>query len=44
MHIDRIDHFVLTVRDVDATIDFYTRVLGMEAETFGTQGRKALRA
>jgi catechol 2,3-dioxygenase-like lactoylglutathione lyase family enzyme len=43
MHIDRIDHFVLTVRDVDATIDFYTRVLGMEAETFGAQGRKALR-
>ena len=42
MHIDRIDHFVLTVRDLDATIDFYTRVLGMEAVTFGPLGRRAL--
>ncbi|PWC38609.1 VOC family protein [Azospirillum sp. TSO22-1] len=42
MRIDRIDHFVLTVRDIDATIDFYTRVLGMEAVTFGALGRKAL--
>ncbi|MHA1529215.1 MAG: VOC family protein [Alphaproteobacteria bacterium] len=36
-----IDHFVLTAADVDATIDFYTRVLGMTAETFG-DGRRAL--
>jgi catechol 2,3-dioxygenase-like lactoylglutathione lyase family enzyme len=36
-----IDHFVLTAGDVDATIDFYTRVLGMTAETFGA-GRRAL--
>jgi len=42
MRIDRIDHFVLTVRDLDATIGFYTRVLGMEVVTFGAQGRKAL--
>lgn len=32
--IDAIDHFVLTVADIDATVAFYTRVLGMTAETF----------
>lgn len=41
MHIDRIDHVVLTVRDVDATCGFYSRVLGMRVVTFGA-GRKAL--
>lgn len=41
MHIDRFDHVVLTVADLDATIGFYTRVLGMEAVTFG-EGRRAL--
>lgn len=41
MKIDRIDHIVLTVADIAATCDFYTRVLGMEVVTFG-QGRKAL--
>jgi catechol 2,3-dioxygenase-like lactoylglutathione lyase family enzyme len=39
--IDRLDHIVLTVADIDATIDFYTRVLGMTAVTFGA-GRRAL--
>ena len=29
-----IDHFVLTARDVDATVAFYTRILGMTAEQF----------
>jgi catechol 2,3-dioxygenase-like lactoylglutathione lyase family enzyme len=42
MEIDRLDHLVLTVRDIEATIGFYTRVLGMEAITFG-EDRKALR-
>lgn len=41
MKIDSLDHLVLTVRDVDATIAFYQRVLGMEAVTFGA-GRRAL--
>ncbi len=41
MHLDRLDHLVLTVRDLSATVDFYTRVLGMTEVTFG-QGRKAL--
>lgn len=41
MKILRIDHLVLTVADIAATCDFYTRVLGMAVVTFG-QGRKAL--
>ena len=41
MEIERIDHFVLTVRDVEATSAFYHRVLGMEVITFG-EGRTAL--
>jgi len=40
--IERLDHFVLTVRDLEATVEFYRRVLGMEVVTFG-QGRTALR-
>ncbi|HUC71859.1 MAG TPA: VOC family protein [Stellaceae bacterium] len=42
MHIDRLDHLVLTVADVDRTCAFYTRVLGMEVVHFG-EGRTALR-
>jgi 3-oxoacyl-(acyl-carrier-protein) synthase len=42
LHIDRLDHLVLTVADVAATCEFYHRVLGMEVDTFG-EGRKALR-
>ena len=41
MRIERLDHLVLTVRDIAATCDFYARVLGMEVVTFGA-GRKAL--
>lgn len=41
MQIDHLDHLVLTVADVDATLDFYTRVLGMQLVTFG-EARKAL--
>ena len=41
MRIERLDHLVLTVRDIAATCDFYARVLGMEVVTFG-EGRKAL--
>jgi catechol 2,3-dioxygenase-like lactoylglutathione lyase family enzyme len=39
--IDRLDHLVLTTADLRACVDFYTRVLGMQLQTFGT-GRKAL--
>ena len=42
MKVSRFDHVVLTVASIDATVDFYTRVLGMEALTFGA-GRTALR-
>ena len=41
MKIDSIDHVVFTVKDIDATCAFYTKVLGMEVVTFG-EGRKAL--
>ena len=39
--IDRIDHVVLTAHDVDRTIDFYSRVLGMQPVSFAG-GRRAL--
>lgn len=42
MTIDRLDHLVLTVRDVEATCAFYSRVLGMEVVTFAG-GRRALK-
>lgn len=41
MNINRLDHFVLTVANIDKTCVFYSRVLGMEMITFG-EGRKAL--
>jgi catechol 2,3-dioxygenase-like lactoylglutathione lyase family enzyme len=41
MKISRLDHLVLTVRDVGAACSFYSLVLGMEVVTFGG-GRKAL--
>jgi len=39
--VNRIDHVVLNCRDVDATADWYVRVLGMRREVFG-EGRVAL--
>ncbi len=39
--IERLDHLVLTVRDVEMTCAFYTRVMGMTVVSFG-EGRKAL--
>ncbi len=42
MKVDGIDHFVLTVRNVEATCDFYSCVLGMEVEEF-EGGRRALK-
>ena len=39
--IQSLDHLVLTVVDPQATCAFYTRVLGMEAVSFG-EGRRAL--
>jgi len=39
--IDRIDHIVITAHDVERTLDFYRRVLGMEPITFAG-GRRGL--
>ncbi len=39
--IDRIDHIVLTVFDLGRSIDFYSKVLGMEPVTFAG-GRRGL--
>ena len=41
MDIDRIDHIVFTVRDIERSCDFYARVLGVEVVAFG-DGRRAL--
>jgi len=41
IQLSHIDHVVLTVADVEITLSFYQRVLGMKAEAYG-QGRKAL--
>jgi catechol 2,3-dioxygenase-like lactoylglutathione lyase family enzyme len=35
MQIDHLDHLVLTVQNLQATCDFYGRVLGMQVITFG---------
>jgi catechol 2,3-dioxygenase-like lactoylglutathione lyase family enzyme len=41
--IDRLDHLVLTCRDLDVTASWYQRVLGMEREVFGREQRTALK-
>jgi catechol 2,3-dioxygenase-like lactoylglutathione lyase family enzyme len=41
IRVDRLDHLVLTVADVEASCEFYDRILGMTIVTFGN-GRKAL--
>ena len=42
MKIEKLDHLVLTVKDIEATVIFYTNVLGMTKETFG-DNRTALK-
>ena len=42
MKVERIDHFVLTVRDINTTCEFYSRLLGMQVVTF-SNGRRALK-
>ena len=39
--ISHIDHIVLTVADIERSVAFYARVLGMQAVSFGN-GRRAL--
>jgi catechol 2,3-dioxygenase-like lactoylglutathione lyase family enzyme len=38
--LEHLDHLVLTVANIDATVDFYTEVLGMDV--IKVDGRKAL--
>ena len=40
--IDRVDHIVLTTRDKEACIRFYTEVLGMKLERFRTPTEERL--
>ncbi|MFY9074704.1 VOC family protein [Malaciobacter mytili] len=42
MKIHRLDHLVLTVKNIDKTVDFYTEILGMEKEIFA-ENRVALK-
>lgn len=41
--VDRLDHLVLTCKDVEITAAWYQRVLGMERDEFGPHRRTALR-
>ena len=41
MKIDRLDHLVLTVKNIAVACEFYSNFLGMEVVTFG-EDRKAL--
>lgn len=41
IRLERLDHLVLTVADIDRSCDFYQRVLGMQVVRFGA-GRTAL--
>ena len=41
MEIERLDHLVLTVRDIERSVAFYVQVLGMSEMRFG-EGRRAL--
>jgi catechol 2,3-dioxygenase-like lactoylglutathione lyase family enzyme len=42
MRVERLDHLVLTVTDLAATLSFYTRVCGMSHIVFGDEERHAL--
>jgi catechol-2,3-dioxygenase len=41
LEIERLDHFVLTIKDIRSSLNFYNDVLGMKIITFGNN-RKAL--
>ena len=42
MELTKLDHLVLTVREIEETVQFYKNVLGMESIVFG-EGRIALK-
>ncbi len=35
LQVDSLDHLVLTVKDIAATVEFYTSIMGMEKVEFG---------
>lgn len=41
MEVHHLDHLVLTVADIEKTVEFYTHILGFQVVTFG-DNRKAL--
>ena len=41
MKVSKLDHFIITANNLEKTIDFYSRILGMEQQTY-SDGRKAL--
>ena len=41
--VDRLDHVVITCRNLEVTASWYQRVLGMEREEYGRNRRNALR-
>ena len=41
--VDRLDHLVITCRDLDISASWYQRVLGMEHEEYGRNNRRSLR-
>ena len=41
--VDRLDHVVLTVRNLEVSASWYQRVLGMDLEEYGRNNRTALR-
>ncbi|ACI50931.1 Glyoxalase/bleomycin resistance protein/dioxygenase [Gluconacetobacter diazotrophicus PA1 5] len=41
--VDRLDHVVITVRDLEVSASWYQRVLGMEREEYGRNNRTALK-
>ena len=41
--VDRLDHLVITCRDVEVSAGWYQRVLGMDRAEFGVHRRTALR-
>ncbi len=41
--VDRLDHIVITCRDLEVSASWYQRVLGMEREEYGRNRRCALR-
>ena len=36
MKLEKIDHVVITVKDLNKTVDFYTNILGMKLEKFSS--------